>query len=255
MTIGSAPEPRSARALSPADARAALLDAVVERYAAAGYFAKYWARGKLGGDPIFFGLLRRGALRDGVRLLDLGCGQAILAALLVEARALARAGRWPTEWPPAPDTFAVRGIELSRREVRRAQRALGREAIVEAGDLRDAQLQRSDVIALVDVIHYLEPAAQDVLLRKIANALAPGGLFLFRICDMSAGWSAQLTRAGDHFATLTKGRLPRRLHGRSATDWKRALERLGLSASAEPMSEGTPFANVLFTARKPASGL
>jgi SAM-dependent methyltransferase len=245
----------NSRQLPAAAARAALLDAVVARYAAAGYFAKYWARGKLGGDPIFFTLLRRGLLRDGMRLLDLGCGQAILAALLVEARALARAGRWPGEWPPPPDTFAVRGIELSRREVRRAQRALGREAVVEAGDLRDAQLHRADVIALVDVIHYLQPPSQEVLLRKIANALAPGGLFLFRICDMDAGWPAQLTRLGDHVSTLTKGGLPRRLHGRSAADWKRALERLGLSASAESMSEGTPFANVLFSARKPAAGL
>jgi SAM-dependent methyltransferase len=245
----------SARPLSPADARAALLDAVVARYAAAGYFAKYWARGKLGRDPIFFALLRRGLLHDGVRLLDLGCGQAILCALLVESRALARAGRWPSEWPPPPDTFALRGIELSGREVRRAHKALGREALVEARDLRDAQLQRADAIALIDVIHYLEPAAQDVLLRRIANALAPGGLFLFRICDMDGGWTARLTRAGDHFATLTKGGLPRRLHGRSAPDWKRALERLGLSVTAEPMSEGTPFANVLFTARKPAAGL
>ena len=72
---------------------------------------------------------------------------------------------------------------------------------------------------------------------------------------MDAGWPAQFTRVADHVATLSKGGLPRRLHGRGVADWKRALERLGLSASAESMSEGTPFANVLFTARKPAAGL
>ena len=241
--------------MTPSEARAALLDAVVARYAAAGYFAKYWARGKLGRDPIFFSVLRRGALREGVRWLDLGCGQFIFGALFLEARELARAGRWPKEWPAPPDAFALRGIELSRREVRRAERALGREAVVEPGDLRDAQLPRADAIALVDVIHYLEPPEQEVLLRKIASALAPGGLFLFRICDAAAGWPARLTCWGDHLAALTKGRLPRRLHGRTAAEWKRALEKLGFSAAPEPMSEGTPFANVLFVARKPAGGL
>ena len=242
-------------ALPPAEARAALLAAVAQRYAAAGYYAKYWARGKLGGDPIFFALLRRGELHDAVRLLDLGCGQMILGALLLEARALARAGRWPTEWAPPPDAFGLRGIELRAADVRRAGRALGREAVVEQGDLRDAHLPRADAIALIDVIHYLEPEAQDVLLRKIANALAPGGRFLLRVYDGEAGWSARFTRLGDHFATLSKGGWPRRLYARPLADWKRALERLGLAAAAEPMSEGTPFANVLFVARKPAAGL
>jgi len=246
----------SRNALPPAEARAALLAAVAQRYAAAGYYAKYWARGKLGGDPIFFALLRRGDLHDGVRLLDLGCGQMILGALLLEARALARGGRWPTEWAPPPDAFGLRGIELRATDVRRAGRALGREAVVEQGDLRDAHLPRADAIALIDVIHYLEPEAQDVLLRKVANALAPGGHFLLRVCDGEAGWSARFTRLGDHLATLSRGGWPGRLHARPIADWKRALERLGLSAAAaEPMSEGTPFANVLFVARKPAAGL
>ena len=243
------------QALPPAEARAALVAAVVQRYAAAGYYARYWARGKLGGDPIFFALLRRGELHDGVRLLDLGCGQMILGALLLEARALARAGRWPAEWPPPPDAFGLRGIELRGADVRRAGRALGREAVVEQGDLRDAHLPRADAIALIDVIHYLEPEAQDVLLRKISNALAPGGRLLLRVCDGEAGWSARFTRVGDYVATLSKGGWPGRLFARPISDWKRALERLGLAAAAEPMSEGTPFANVLFVARKPAAGL
>lgn len=241
--------------MSPDEARAALLDAVVARYAAAGHFAKHWARGKLGRDPIFFSVLCRGALGEGMRWLDLGCGQLLFGALFLEARALARAGRWPAEWPAPPAAFALCGIELSAREVRRARRALGAEARVEQGDLRDAQLPRADAIALVDVIHYLEPPAQDMLLRKIERALAPGGLFLFRICDAAAGWPARVTRLGDHFATLTKGGIPRRLYGRTAAEWRRALEKLGFSAAPEPMSQGTPFANVLLVARKPARGL
>jgi hypothetical protein len=42
------------------------------------------------------------------------------------------------------------------------------------------------------------------------------------------------------------------VHCRSAREWASALEALGFSAAPEPMSEGTPFANVLFVARKRA---
>jgi len=228
----------------------ALVDAVARRFAPAGYFARYFARGKLRGDPIFFWLLRRGVIPDGARVLDLGCGQGVLLALLVEARAAARAGTWPGEWAPAPKELALRGIELLEAEVARARIALGAEAAVEQGDARDAPLPASDLVLLIDVVHYLEPEAQERLLARIHAALAPDGIFLLRICDAAAGWRALATRAGDAFATLTRhGRLPR-VWLRSAAEWQARLAAAGFAATSQAMSEGTPFANVLFCARR-----
>jgi len=222
----------------------ALVDAVSLRFAPAGSYARHYARGKLRHDPIFFWLLAHGAIPDRARLLDLGCGQGILLALLAEAQ---RAVAWPGGWPRPPEAPLLRGIERSAGEVRCARLALGADATIEEADLREVPLPQSDVIALVDVVHYLEPAAQERLLAAAAGALAPGGVLWLRSCDAAAGVSAWLTRLGDHVGTLSKlGRIAPH-HVRSAAEWSGLLERLGLSVSARPMA----FANVLFSARKP----
>ena len=228
----------------------ALVDAVARRFRPAGVFAERFARGKLRHDPVYLDLLRRGVIPDRARVLDLGCGQALLLCLLVESTALARAGRWPASWPPPPAQLQLRGIERAASDVRRARIALAAEGEIEQRDVRTAPLAQSDLIALLDVVHYLEPDSQDHLLGRVANALSPGGVLLLRVCDAAAGFSALLTRMTDRLGSLSRGRMVGRLYSRSATEWIAALERLGLSASAEPASAGTPFANVLITARK-----
>ena len=238
-------EPRDRR-----DAIHALVDTAVRRFAPAGLFAKHFARGKLRYDPLYLTLLRRGVIPDGVRLLDLGCGQGVFFALLLAAREQSRAGRWPAGWPPPPSRFRLRGIEVRPAAVRRARVALGSDAELEQLDLRVARVVPSDLIALLDVVHYLEPEAQDRLLRQIADALAPGGLLLMRVGDVTARFAARLTWAVDHLVTLARGAFVPQFHGRTVPQWLAELDRLGLQASAEPMSEGTPFANVLFVARK-----
>jgi len=229
-----------------------LVAAVERRFARSGSFAKYYARGKLRHDPVYFALLERGLVPDGARVLDLGCGQGLLLALLLEAGAAARAGRWPEGWAAAPRMVGLRGVELDRREVRRARTAFEPEgeADVVLGDLRSAELPESDVVVAIDVIHYLARVEQERLLARIARALTPGGTFLFRVCDAAAGARALWTRLGDRLGTLSKlGRMgPLAL--RSAAEWRGLLEAHGLETRALPMSARTPFANVLFAAQR-----
>ncbi len=227
----------------------ALVEAVSRRFAGAGPMARYFARGKLRHDPIYFALLRSGVLSERARLLDLGCGQGLLLALLVEARELARAGRWPRDWSRPPAELALRGVERSPAEVRRARIALGAEAVIDAGDVNDVPFGEPDCIALIDVIHYLQPDAQDRLLARIRAALAPGGALILRVGDAGAGLRAFFTRASDHLGALSRGGRPGTLYLRSVPDWLAALESLGFATRAEPMSEGTPFANVAIVAR------
>jgi len=229
-----------------------LVDAIARRFAPAGTFTRLYARSKVARDPIYFSLLERGGIPDGARFLDLGCGQGLLLASLVAARDLARDGIWLSGWAAPPVLSSLRGIELDAAEARRARLALRGEATIDELDLCDAKLPASDVIALIDVIHYLPPAAQERLLAGVAEALAPGGLLLLRICDAADSLRAFLTRASDHFSTLTKRGALVRLHLRSAAEWIARLQALGLSVETQPMSQGTPFANVLLRARKPS---
>jgi SAM-dependent methyltransferase len=227
-----------------------LFDAAARRYAPAGRFARHFARGKLRGDPVFAEILRRGLVRDDARLLDLGCGQGCLLALLVSARDQHRTGDWPAGWPPPPAHLVLRGIEFLAKDVARANVALGNEGAVEQGDLRTVPLPPGDVVVLMDVLHYLEPEPQDRLLAGIARALGPSGLFLTRVGDPSAGFAAALTWVIDQVVAVARGQGLHRFHRRTVAEWTAALERHGFAVTAEPMNGGSLFANVLLVGRK-----
>ena len=64
-----------------------LLAAASAYYRPAGAFAWRFARGKLAADPVFPALLAQGLLAGRTRILDLGCGQGLLAAWLLAAHA------------------------------------------------------------------------------------------------------------------------------------------------------------------------
>jgi cyclopropane fatty-acyl-phospholipid synthase-like methyltransferase len=144
----------------------------------------------------------------------------------------------------------MRGIDLRPEAVRRARVALGANAAFEHGDACEAALGEADVIVMMDVLHYLAPARQEALLDAVAAALPRGGRFVTRVADAAAGARYAATRAGDWLVTFARGTPWPRFHCRTAAEWSAALERRGLRAGAEPMSAGTPFANVLLDATR-----
>ncbi|MGI4846902.1 MAG: methyltransferase domain-containing protein [Janthinobacterium lividum] len=72
---------------APANLPDTLVAAAAAPYRQAGRFAWHFARGKLAGDPVFAALLEHGLLCGRARILDIGCGQGLLAALLLAAGA------------------------------------------------------------------------------------------------------------------------------------------------------------------------
>lgn len=235
----------------------ALLDAASAAYRPAGPFAYHFARGKLGGDPLFRLLLQRGMVPATARVVDLGCGQGLLASWLLAARRLHEGGRWAAEWPAPPKLLRLRGIDRNPRDVARARRALaGDAAIVEIrhGDiatLEAADFGAVDVVTILDVLHYLDFAAQESVLRKVRVALPAGGRLLARVGDSDAGLPHRLSTAVDLAVAFARGhRLPR-LYCRSSQSWIALLERLGFSVQDEPMGRGKSFANVMLVAQVP----
>lgn len=244
----------SGRAGSAEAAYAALVDAAARRYRPAGRFAQGFARGKLAGDPAFARLLADGLLGDARVVLDLGCGQGLLAALLVEAERAAVAGRWPPGWP-APPRARVRGIELMARDVARARAALAGSAQpaveIEVGDIATTPFGVADCVVILDVLHYLGSAQQDDVLRRVRSALAAnpaGGRLLLRVGDADGGLRFRASVWVDHVVTFCRGHRLARLYCRPVRAWQAALESLGFSVRAEPLAQGTPFANVLLIA-------
>ena len=227
-----------------------LFEAATRPYIGAGQYAWHFARGKLRHDPVFFSLLRRGLLPERGNLLDLGCGQGVLLSLIRAAQEQYRAGLWPRDWPAPPLNLGLRGIELSAGRVQVARRALGDSVQVEQRDLRVFDFPPCSVIVMLDVLHYLGEAEQGRVIEKAAGALEPGGLLLMREADAGAGFAFQATRWGEWIAGALRGEFGQQLHYRSLVQWIAVLAGRGFAVSAEPMGEGTPFANVLFVARK-----
>jgi len=227
----------------------ALIDAASRPYLAAGRYAYYFARSKLRHDPVFFSLLRMGRIPDRARLLDLGCGQAVVASLLLAAQVQFEFGRWPSGWAAPPSQLQLHGIESERRSVRRAQIALGNHVAIRIADLRDAPLPEADVVVLIDVLHYLTADAQVALLKRIAQSLRGGGLLVLRVADISAGWRFYLGKAADRMGSLLTAKGMQAHHHRPIDEWLHLLGSLGFSASVDSNAAVRAFANTLVWAK------
>ncbi len=231
-----------------------LLDEASRPFRPGGHFAYHYARGKLSSDSIFREILKRGLFTAPGRYLDLGCGQGSLFAWLLAARQLYEAGHWPKDWPAAPKPLLLHGIELMQKDVDRAALAFGAHhpiVRIEQGDMTTADFGHADVITILDALHYFDHARQKDVIRRIRAALPPGGLFLTRVGDASAGLPYHLCNWVDHAVTFIRGhRLPR-LYCRTLADWVALLESHGFTVETDPMNEGKPFANVMLVCRVP----
>lgn len=217
-------------------------------YRRAGRFAWHFARGKLRWDPVFGHLIARGLIAPRTRVLDIGCGQGLLASLIGAAARVARQDRWPRDWAAAPVDVRVRGIEVLARDVDRARRALGADADIVCADMRTTAFAEADLIVLLDVLHYVSIAEQDAVLARVRAALPIGGRLVLRIGDAAARPGFAASRWIDRLVTFARGQGCGRIAGRSLAAWRSRLEALGFAVASEPMRDGTPFANVLLVA-------
>ena len=227
-----------------------LIDAATLPYAQAGRYAYHFARGKLRHDPVFRALLKDGLLPDEGRLIDLGCGLGVLSALLTEARNQHQLGNWNPDWPTPPQHLELHGVELLDWKVEAAKRALGDKASIRQGDIRTAEFPDCSTVIILDVLLYLNASEQRQILQRIARTLQPGGTLLLREGNAAGGLRFHVTSLAEHICCLWRGQGWQALHYRNAAEWIALLEELGFAVDSLPMSQGTPFANVLFRATR-----
>ena len=187
----------------------ALWTAASAPYRRSGRFAWHFARGKLGHDPVFRGMLERGDLSRGGRVVDIGCGQGLLSSLLQACSDSAAQGHWPAAWPAAPRATQYTGIELMPKDVARATAAVGGLPLAPrfvCGDMREVPLPECDLVVILDVLHYVDHAAQAALLTRVRQALSPSrGRLLLRVGDMEARRGFAVSQWVDRVVTTIRG--------------------------------------------------
>jgi SAM-dependent methyltransferase len=236
-----------ARRGSPEETR--LVVAAAERYLSVGIGAWEFARSKLRFDPVYLQVLRDGRLPQRGRLMDLGCGQGLMLALIATAADEWRRGRWPASWPPPPEALELNGIETRPRVARRARAALDGAATISEIDLTAWLPPPCDAVLLVDVLHLLSREVQDRLIDGVARAMPPGGVLIVREADAAAGWKFNAVRFGNRFNALWQGKFRRRFCFDSVAGWTERLARAGFDVESVTRHDSGPFGNVLLQAR------
>ena len=178
------------------------------------------------------------------RVLDLGSGHGLLAFALA-------VGSHERE---------IIGIDHDADRVRLAEAAALRlpaksRPVFEVGDLKEKlwSFESGSLtgIAMMDILHYFDPASQQFLVSQAVRVLAPGGILAMREIDSDAGIKARANRLYERIATgfgFTQSADPK-LSFRGAAGWVSLLESAGFSVRSERC--GPPFfADVLFVAQR-----
>lgn len=172
-------------------------------------------------------------------MLDLGSGHGLLSL----AMGLSEPRR------------TIRGIDHDPRRVRLARQAAAGLTNVEfaTGNVLDAVADPSLCgtvagIVVMDMIHYLPYAEQELFLARCRVLLQHGGDLLIRDVDADAGKSFVINRVHERVMTSLGFTRGERLNFRSRGEWLRVLAGAGFQAASEPCSR-FPFADLLFHCR------
>lgn len=218
-----------------------------DRYVDGSFTGWEFGRGKLRGDPVYRAALCDARLPSGGTLVDFGCGQGLMLALLVETRAAFAAGEWPQPAPPAFDRLI--GVEPRPNVAALARLALGGAAEIHEIDGRAFAFPPCSVVLCFDVLHMMPPADQARLLRRMGDALGPGGVLLVREADATSPrfWRV---RVGNRVKAIVTGAWRQPLCFRGADTWAALFTSLGFAVE-RVAGDGGAFGNVLFRLTRP----
>jgi SAM-dependent methyltransferase len=197
----------------------------------------YYARAKLRSDPLYPGVCE--ALRGtSAPVLDLGCGLGLLAHALHE------------------EGIAVRyfGVDHDARKIIDARRAASRSGLADAGfetvDLTRSLPPHRGSVAMLDVLQFITPERQQVLLDGMIAMLEPGARLVIRTGLDDGSRRARITRGTDRLSHLLGWMKSAPRHYPDADRLRARFDGAGLRSTFAPLSGDTPFNNWLIVATR-----
>ena len=236
-TVEPPPAAAAAESVEAGPAVGAALAAAAARYGRTPRRFRYYARLKYRMDPCYRALCAR--IPGGAQVVDLGCGLGMLAVALAELGGGRR----------------TLGVDWDGDKIAAGQQAAADLAAVtlRRGDLREEALPPCDVITLIDVLHYYEPAVQTQVLQRAAAALRPGGQLLIRETDPGRRGAVRLTRFIERLMVRLGWNRGPSVHYRPLPELHAELQALGLATTQLELAGATHPGNVLICAEKPRS--
>ena len=234
--------------MNPRRLRKRLAGLAAKCYRAGDLWAYYFALFKLGNDPFYSVLLADGLVPPNARILDLGCAQGLLAAWLLAAQQTYATGVWDSTCPAPVAIASYRGIDRSAAEIRRAQQALGGHAQFAVGDMALGDLSGATLIVLLDVLHYLDYAAQRNFLHLVRTALPTDGLLLLRVGDSDGTMPARVSGWVDRLVVRLRGSGDAALCRRPLKEWLALLEEIGFTVQVVARQRSLGYVNCLLRA-------
>ena len=196
-----------------------------------GNHARYYAWCKFATDPLYAAVFT--AIADTTApLLDIGCGMGLCSFYLRERGC----------------KFPMRGLDFDAEKIAIAQKAAATHApdlVFETSDARTGLPAHSGSVTILDILQYLDPAAQKALLREAAARIAPGGKLVIRTGIEDPGWRFALTKLTDWFAVLCFWMKSKPISYPRPETLTATLEACGLRGTIRPMWGRTPFNNWL----------
>jgi 2-polyprenyl-3-methyl-5-hydroxy-6-metoxy-1,4-benzoquinol methylase len=199
----------------------------------------YYARSKLGSDPLYPGVVD--ALRGSdAPVLDLGCGIGLLA------HALRAAGL----------DLAYHGVDNDAAKIAQARRAAGNAALSSVDfavhDLAGGLPAHRGSVALLDVLQFVPLPAQDAILDAAIAMLVPGAKLVIRTCLDDGSRRARTTRSIDTLSRALRWMNAGPEHYPEADAMQAKFAAAGLRAEFTPLYGNTPFNNWRVVATQPA---
>lgn len=239
---------------------------VGKTYRAAGSFACHFAKNKIRYDPFFSDFFQAGlALKTitddpvvSTDLLDLGCGQGLLAMVLVAAQRLQTQGKWPQQRGntgfASPRMLSYTGIEYTAANVARATSAFStvdptlHHLQCIQGNIVDAPFPAAKIITLIDVLHYLSFQEQEKVLTRVRSALTQGGRLVLRVGDAEARQGNRVSQRIDRIVSRWRGADSGKISCRGLSQWVSVLESSGFTPRVTSIATSMFYSNVLIVA-------
>lgn len=170
----------------------------------------------------------------GSRVVDYGCGEGALSALIARYRG------------PA----SLTGVELDAAKIQIAQRVYKGERFpldsrVLRPNMAEVALRSADLVLLVDVLHHIPFNEQEAFLQELFRKTSSGTRWIVKDMNASHVWRTKWNRLHDRVLNGGGG------GELSLEDCKQALSQLGLRVVLTKEIEGWLYSHYLVEAIKP----